>query len=234
MSKRRSGSGKGLRGQPILVLGLLFMAWGAFRVVTWASPLPEGYGDVLPLANGVASEELAPSAGRQHNPAVPSAPAGRPAEPRAPTIQPVLPLPDGGWNDPANLGKLEAGQGEPSARPVAANGAPYPPMRMAAGHTLLAAAGFAHMEIPPELAAFYRRALGDASTPEPAAPDSLVTAARLPDAAPAPLAMAGRSGDARSRWSADGWLLWRDDTTTPFTSGRPSYGRSQMGGRGPL
>jgi len=31
------------------------------------------------------------------------------------------------------------------------------------------------------------------------------------------------------RWSMDLWALWRDDTTTPITSGRPSYGRSQVG-----
>ncbi len=32
-----------------------------------------------------------------------------------------------------------------------------------------------------------------------------------------------------SRWSLDAWALWRDDTTTALTSGRPSYGRSQAG-----
>jgi len=32
-----------------------------------------------------------------------------------------------------------------------------------------------------------------------------------------------------SRWSADGWLLLRRDSTTPLLSGRPSYGRSQVG-----
>lgn len=31
------------------------------------------------------------------------------------------------------------------------------------------------------------------------------------------------------RWSADGWLLLRRDSTTPLLSGRPSYGRSQVG-----
>ncbi len=31
------------------------------------------------------------------------------------------------------------------------------------------------------------------------------------------------------RWSMDLWALWREDTTTPITSGRPSYGRSQVG-----
>ena len=32
-----------------------------------------------------------------------------------------------------------------------------------------------------------------------------------------------------SRWAMDIWALWREDTTTPLTSGRPSYGRSQAG-----
>ena len=32
-----------------------------------------------------------------------------------------------------------------------------------------------------------------------------------------------------SRWSGDGWVLLRDDTTTAITSGRGSYGRSQLG-----
>ena len=33
----------------------------------------------------------------------------------------------------------------------------------------------------------------------------------------------------RTRWSADSWLLLREDTTTPVLSDRPSYGRSQAG-----
>lgn len=35
--------------------------------------------------------------------------------------------------------------------------------------------------------------------------------------------------DAQVRWSADGWLLLRRDTSSPFLSDRPSYGRSQAG-----
>lgn len=31
------------------------------------------------------------------------------------------------------------------------------------------------------------------------------------------------------RWSADGWIMLRDDTTTPFLPGAPTYGRSQAG-----
>src|SRR5690606_31657289 len=33
----------------------------------------------------------------------------------------------------------------------------------------------------------------------------------------------------KSRWSGDFWLLLREDTTTAVTSGRGSYGQSQVG-----
>ena len=33
----------------------------------------------------------------------------------------------------------------------------------------------------------------------------------------------------QKRWGMDVWALWRNDTTTAVTSGRPSYGRSQAG-----
>ena len=36
-------------------------------------------------------------------------------------------------------------------------------------------------------------------------------------------------GPGTRRWSGDFWALWREDTTTALTSGRPSYGRSQAG-----
>lgn len=45
-------------------------------------------------------------------------------------------------------------------------------------------------------------------------------------AAPYPVAHAPVDS---SRWSADGWVLLRDDTITPIQSGLPSYGRSQAG-----
>lgn len=48
---------------------------------------------------------------------------------------------------------------------------------------------------------------------------------RLP-AAPYPVALAPADP---SRWSADGWVLLRDDTITPIQSGLPSHGRSQAG-----
>lgn len=51
-----------------------------------------------------------------------------------------------------------------------------------------------------------------------------------PGVAHAPMASSARaSSHTASRWSMDLWALWRDDTTTPITSGRSSYGRSQAG-----
>lgn len=70
----------------------------------------------------------------------------------------------------------------------------------------------------------------------PVEPDRRATAAALtppPDREPAAapftplLATTGRT--ATDRWSADAWLLLREDTTTPVTSGRGSYGQSQAG-----
>jgi len=51
----------------------------------------------------------------------------------------------------------------------------------------------------------------------------------IPAAAPALAPLVRPSVALPSRWSADGWLLVRDDSVTPFLSGRPSYGRSQAG-----
>jgi len=100
---------------------------------------------------------------------------------------------------------------------------------MAAGHTLLAAAGFSNMELPPEIAAFLAREIQGREARGKEQSNPLLAAARVPDAAPLPVAQLASAQESASRWSADGWLLWRDDTTTPFTSGRPSYGRSQLG-----
>jgi hypothetical protein len=47
---------------------------------------------------------------------------------------------------------------------------------------------------------------------------------------PAPVpARSGAGWGGLSRWSGDGWVLLRRDTSTPLLSDRPSYGRSQAG-----
>jgi len=52
--------------------------------------------------------------------------------------------------------------------------------------------------------------------------------------APAPVyaphaAEAMQTAQLPSRWAMDAWALWRQDTDSPLLSGRPSYGRSQVG-----
>lgn len=227
---------RGLRGQPIVMLGVLVFAWGAMRVATWASPVPEGYGEAVLLTSQPASDH--PSAAtdpRLHMRApvvpVPGSEGRDGASPIAPTIAPALAPLDGGWNDPA-LGSIQSGIVSPEAEPepLAADlaaGQSRARMRMAAGHTLLAAAGFSNMEVPPEIAAFYERALS--SNDRPARQRDSLSALDVPEAAPLAFAAPSPRAGSAGQWSADGWLLWRDDTTTPLTSGRPSYGRSQIG-----
>jgi hypothetical protein len=89
--------------------------------------------------------------------------------------------------------------------------APVPP-RIASGHVLLLAAAFAQLEVPPELAALVLRAR--------AAP---------PRVSAFPLLVGNTARVSAKRWSGDAWLLLRSDTTTPITSGRGSYGQSQVG-----
>lgn len=77
------------------------------------------------------------------------------------------------------------------------------------------------------LAAAYRHQNWPANT----APYSEGVGPIAPGAVYAPAAAAHDLADASHarRWSMDMWALWREDTTTPITSGRPSYGRSQVG-----
>jgi hypothetical protein len=100
--------------------------------------------------------------------------------------------------------------GPPGATPTRAGAA-----RVAVGHSLLLAAGLSQMELPPTLAAYLD------ATPPPGVPAAAPLLASLPRHAPA------YTG---SRWSADAWLMVRQDTTAAVASGRPSYGRSQAGG----
>lgn len=92
---------------------------------------------------------------------------------------------------------------------------PIPAASVAIGHSLLLAAGLSQMALPPTLAAY----LGG-PTP-PGVPAAAPPSASLPQHAP-PYTGA--------RWSADAWLMMREDTTSAVASARPSYGRSQAGG----
>jgi hypothetical protein len=115
------------------------------------------------------------------------------------------------WSDdtlPASNAWQEVESAPEEVAPAALR--PTPP-RVAAGHNLMLLAAFSRMELPPEIAALF--------APAPLAPS----------AAPFQPTVAMASGAHDDRWSADGWLLLRKDTTSAVTSGRGSYGQSQMG-----
>jgi len=200
-------SGKGssrLRGQPLLVLVVMLAGWGMLRAATWSSPLPEE--EIV--APRVAADLGVPESAQESGPGLPvAADSPAPGTPNAPSDWQPAPLP------PTPL----LPEIQPSVAPLAQAAPQAVPPRLAAGHAMMMAAGFAQMRVPPEVAAYFTRA----SLP----------AAKLaqPPSVPAAVPVASARPAAQSRWSGDGWLMWRDDTTTPITSGRPSYGRSQMG-----
>ncbi|TIX51289.1 hypothetical protein [Alteraurantiacibacter aquimixticola] len=215
------------RGQPVLMLVLLVLGWASLRAATWASPLPAdgSYGRMAGML--VAVEEEAARESQRRSPSPPVATTEAPEVPFD-LFSPVAPS----WSDPALTqmppGHSDRGDSSLAGRQVSEASLPASP-RMAAGHALLMAAGLSQMEVPPQIAALYREAELRRQQLAEAEANPLLAAASVPDAAPYGVALPTPSANRRSRWSADGWLLWREDTTTPFTSGRPSYGRSQLG-----
>ena len=63
--------------------------------------------------------------------------------------------------------------------------------------------------------------------PQPLRPPP--TPATPPLARSAALSVMAAAPAGPRRLGLDSWVLWREDTQTPLTSGRPSYGRSQAG-----
>jgi hypothetical protein len=93
-----------------------------------------------------------------------------------------------------------------------------PTARRTAGQQLLLSAGVSQVEFQPVIAAL-------PPAPEHAgATSSAVGLIAPPAGTPAP----PRPSNA-NRWSGDGWLLLRRDSTGVATAGVPSYGRSQAG-----
>jgi hypothetical protein len=190
------------RGQPLLVLLALLGGWFAVRALLWQVP----FGPSLENAAASAARLVLPeartgsrAAPHEQVPEAPSTPAIAPEEPlvRPPLMPPVAePLPPPGW--------ALAAQPDTRFAPVAP--------RLAGGHTMLLAAAFARLEVPPELAVLLSRGR---ATPGaiPAFPQLTGDTVRAP----------------QQRWSGDAWLLLRQDTTRPVTSGRGSYGQSQAG-----
>lgn len=202
------------RGRPVVMLALVLGGWSLLRAATWEGA-PQLEQAALPVAQGVTPSVAAPvtlprAEVWQRRPGEPLAAPPSSLEslrtvPRGPVL---LPAPVA----PANVGAPPAEQ--PSSQ------------RMAVGQAMLMAAGFGAMQLPPELAAYFSARSPGAPLRDPQPAQSAALAAPRP----ARIAVAPAEPPRRaSRWSADAWLLWRDDATTPINSGRPTYGRSQAG-----
>lgn len=194
------------RGQPLLVLAGLLGAWFALRVALW-QPLVDGALLAVPtLADFPVRAAGAAASG-------PAGPLGtvseRPAAflPRSAIWTPSVPL---AASSPVTASLA-------AIRRAEAASARSSPVRLAVGHTLLLAAGLSQLELPAALATYLQGA-----PPVPAG----VPAAAPPLQASLPQHAPPYAG---SRWSADAWLMARQDTTGGIASGRPSYGRSQAG-----
>ena len=197
--------GASFRGQPVLLLAGLMAGWIALRMALWAPPFE------LPHASPASRffravddvRRVVAGAPREQ---VSAAIAGS-ARPATLPWAPAFELRRAPWSTTPNAA---LGRGPVSVLPVTR---PLEPPRVAVAQTLLFLAGMSAMEVPSAIMAYLRPPAASPGVPQ-AAP--LVTG----------LASAARPS---SRWSADGWLLLRQDNTTPLTAAEPSYGRSQVG-----
>ncbi len=197
--------GTGRRGWPLMSLGMVLGAWILMRVVLWENPFPIA---VSPLSDGSShsplSAKLLPSAAAdatREDVKWPVSPRSEPPEVlRAPVPQ-MLVRPD----------TAPPPTSEYRARSAVARGSLRGADRILAHTMMLAAAYSADGTL--------RR--NDFTTGAgPIAPGVVHAPLASRDFAPV---------SSSRRWTVDMWALWRDDTTTPITSGRPSYGRSQIG-----
>jgi hypothetical protein len=190
------------RGQPLVLLAALLVGWVVVRMLAWPhAPLP-GVDRLVPPTRMFATAPGPRSAPTTIDRAAPAE--------GLKTIEPFVPPP----LKAPRWAPLNSSRASTPLPPLVASAPARLPVRAVVGHNLLLAAGFSQLALPPSLAAFLEAA-------QPATPAAPVLAAPLP---PPRLAAA-----AASRWSADGWLLWRHDTTAPLGAGAQSYGRSQAG-----
>lgn len=196
----------GRRGQPLVVLAVLLAGWIAFRATMWQAPVQDAAQAPLLAASTRAGVSVRSEPVPAFLPLTAALPVALPTAIRlkreAAANRP----------EPRFLFDLAPSPAVPlSLDPPPPFLQPLPPS-FAAGHSLILMAGLARLELPPALAQHFARHSAPGLRAAPAHPP-VVAAARA----------------AQSRWSRDGWLLLRRDTTTPVTSGRGSYGRSQLG-----
>jgi len=192
------------RGQPLLVLLAMLVAWIGLRAAWWPVQQAPGERTVPVLTAGRWIAGLPSQAAA----AMPAETTLRPtlsasANARGPHLAVAFPV-----------GAVAAVPGEgrtstepDSLRPISTG--------LAIGHNLLLAAGLSRLELPPALAAY----LGLSSPQVPGIPAAAPPTASLPQAG---------DGPTGSRLSAAAWLMVRHDTA-PAVAGLPSYGRSQAG-----
>lgn len=192
-----------MRGWPLLSLGIVLGGWILVRVALWETPFPPPV--QLSIGSATATQlplAAPPSRGPKPHEAKPATEA----RDRGPIVLPPAREPlDRPSFQRANL--LDRG----IARDVAHRAGLMGAERIIAHSMLLVAA--------------YREGGGSGSQAE--YPDRAGPIA--PGVVYAPESARDFTQPSPGRWAMDLWALWRDDTTTPLTSGRPSYGRSQVG-----
>jgi hypothetical protein len=195
------------RGEPLLVLAAIVGGWLALRVVLWQPPFAMSPHHALPWRASPVPSNAESTPGR--------------APRRVPPVDAVRSAFSGGDEAPIT-GRLPSPWGVAASVRNFSGRAPVafeaPPARRVVGQQLLLAAAFAHMELAPEIAAYFL-------AEPPGGARALAFAGEQP--------LLGRNAPrlptASSRWSGDGWLLLRGGSSGPLTAVGPSYGRSQAG-----
>jgi len=196
------------RGQPLLVLAGLLAAWLGLRVAVW-QPVFDTAVLVAPVGAEAGSDfGDGPAVGTNERFALFVEPRLDAIVPHRAGSFPARPTRMAGWVAPPIRAAAISAAGRTATGLEA--------VRVAVGHTLLLAAGLSQIELPTLLAAY----LQGAAPSQPGVPAAAPAPGVLPQHAPSPTG---------SRWSADAWLMAREDTTSAVVSGRPSYGRSQAG-----
>lgn len=196
--------GANRRGGPLVSLGLVLGCWVVLRLAMWEAPLAAG-----PVQPAYLQDIPRPAVVGQ-----------KPADMRLPSDKAIsFPTHDNRLLRAPVPRRLERSLLETAVqvreahgyRGSAARAGWRSADRIVARTMLLAAAYRTEGEMP---ALQHHRGVG------PVAPGA--------GYAPEVVRQFGRETSAK-RWTVDAWALWRKDTPTPLTSGRPSYGRSQAG-----
>ena len=222
------------RGQPLIVLVLLLGGWVSARAMMWD---PAGHPAVKPLALasaaasgeapmgqpplGVAARAVDSGnlAATSDNPGISrpgdmiSMPVGADEFPVSPIIDYQLEVQSLASPVPVPVPAFRVSHPLQQVAPPPPATRPVPPS-VAAGHQLLWMAALARVPMPTELLGLP----GQSSAPVPFYPAG--SEPRQSGSAPA-----------GSRWSADGWMLWRRGSKLAPAGGllTPSYGASQAG-----